>query len=501
MGARGSGVRGSTPPPLRSSPTAQTRGASGQWFSPLKPIGAFKGPPGPGATHGPGGRTHSPESKSPTAPGHLSAGRRSNSPGYSKRKTPPAPQPAADSSDDEPDAYDESSEEDGTGTLQQQEGKRARRERRRAHQEFMRRIRTEKKGIHERVTAAIFKCDDVLNDDLEAQKEEAQELRDNVQEIVDSYKVLKSKGIEELFNIKFNDHSSVLNPYYQPSVDLDEFKVDDVNDAFNKMSSTRDGVEHKAHMMIDMAIAMVNNDDSKQLLHDQQCRFVDEVNTLVKSLERVESHAKGLTQNNIDLRLQLRQAQDEARDWKRKFEKIENTKDSMSRQMAAAISQRTQALKANMSGSGGDEMSSIMDQLTQTQEHNLELKESITKLRREVVEEQVKTQKAEESIKQQNLDMQDLRQAAGPTADLIQKLRDEAENYKKGELMLRKELHASRQKIKQVRRAHRTGEFPSHRSTCSPNHLPLPTPTPFHALPLNSMRTGSSPATIWLRWI
>jgi hypothetical protein len=62
----------------------------------------------------------------------------------------------------------------------------------------------------------------------------------------------------------------------------------------------------------------------------------------------------------------------------------------------------------------------------------------------------VKTQKAEEKIKQQNLDMVDLRQAAGPTADLIQKLKDEVENYKRGELSLRKELHATRQQIKQV---------------------------------------------------
>ena len=44
--------------------------------------------------------------------------------------------------------------------------------------------------------------------------------------------------------------------------------------------------------------------------------------------------------------------------------------------------------------------------------------------------EQVKTQKAEETIKQHNLDMVDLRQAAGPTADLIQKLKDEAAEAK-----------------------------------------------------------------------
>ena len=67
----------------------------------------------------------------------------------------------------------------------------------------------------------------------------------------------------------------------------------------------------------------MNNDESKQRLHEQQVRFVEEVNTLVKSLERVESHAKGLTQNNMDLRLQLKQAQDEALTWKRKFSKIQ----------------------------------------------------------------------------------------------------------------------------------------------------------------------------------
>ena len=66
--------------------------------------------------------------------------------------------------------------------------------------------------------------------------------------------------------------------------------------------------------------------------------FFAQVNSLVKSLERVESHAKGLTQNNIDLRLQLKQVQDEMHQWKFKFLKIENTKDSMVQPLLVLIS-------------------------------------------------------------------------------------------------------------------------------------------------------------------
>jgi len=194
----------------------------------------------------------------------------------------------------------------------------------------------------------------------------------------------------------------------------------------------------------------VNNDESKQRLHEQQVRFVEEVNTLVKSLERVESHAKGLTQNNMDLRLQLKQAQDEALTWKRKFSKIEGTKDSMVRQMEAAILQRTQALKSTMSGAEGNEMSAMMDQITRMQEEKFEFNEIIAKLRREVLDEKVKTQKAEETIKSMGEDMVDLRQAAGPTADLIANLKEQVEIAKRGELQLRKDLHAAKNQIKRL---------------------------------------------------
>lgn len=64
------------------------------------------------------------------------------------------------------------------------------------------------------------------------------------------------------------------------------------------------------------------------------------------------------------------------------------------------------------------------------QEKQFEANELQAKLRREIVEEQSRTAAAEEEIKRLGNEMIDLRQAAGPTADLIKQLREDLERAK-----------------------------------------------------------------------
>ena len=71
-----------------------------------------------------------------------------------------------------------------------------------------------------------------------------------------------------------------------------------------------------------------------------------------------------------------------------------------------------------------------MDTITQMQEKQFEANELQAKLRREIVEEQSRTAAAEEEIKRLGSEMIDLRQAAGPTADLIKQLREDLERAK-----------------------------------------------------------------------
>jgi hypothetical protein len=80
----------------------------------------------------------------------------------------------------------------------------------------------------------------------------------------------------------------------------------------------------------------------------------------------------------------------------------------------------------------------------------MNLNEKISKVKREVLEEQVKNGMAEETIKKMGLDIVDLRQAAGPTADLIAKLKEDIDKAKKGEDLLRRDLHQSRIQIKRL---------------------------------------------------
>ena len=64
------------------------------------------------------------------------------------------------------------------------------------------------------------------------------------------------------------------------------------------------------------------------------------------------------------------------------------------------------------------------------QEKQFETNELQAKLRRAIVEEQSRTAAAEEEIKRLGNEMIDLRQAAGPTADLIKQLREDLERAK-----------------------------------------------------------------------
>ena len=291
---------GGTPPPLRSSPSshnlASTQNQKNEWFTPLKPISRivnFRG----------------------SSPKNKIASQVAGNPTLSQTEKGPPPATVYDS-DEEHDEDIQSSSDDGSGTTEQQEGKRLRRERRRAHREYIRNLRMEKKQIHARVAAAIFKCDDVLNDDLSAQKEEAMEVRQRVSELVIAYQEVGAQSGQQLLDIQswFNGRSDgEATVKENPVINFEEFNAgqEHVNEMLTHMSKTRESAEHKAHLMMDLALSLVNNDDSKKMLHEQQIRFVAEISSLVKSLERVESHAKGLTQNNMDLRLQLRQTQEE----------------------------------------------------------------------------------------------------------------------------------------------------------------------------------------------
>jgi hypothetical protein len=46
------------------------------------------------------------------------------------------------------------------------------------------------------------------------------------------------------------------------------------------------------------------------------------VNSLVESLERIESHAKALTSNNLDLRARLKTSDEEKYIWERKYRQV-----------------------------------------------------------------------------------------------------------------------------------------------------------------------------------
>jgi hypothetical protein len=209
------------------------------------------------------GRRGSPARGSPTRGSPLQ-GRRSNSPGSPGHFKVVAPPPRVDSSDEEGDEIIDSSSDDGTGTIEQQDAKKARRERRRQHREFIRKLRLEKKEIHNRVNQAIFRCDDVLNDDLATHKEVAQEVRESVSAIIEQYVQQNGKGLDDLIDIKtwFSRVESMDKAggrSNKPAVDLHEFEEgeNEINKIVMGMITNRDTVEHKAHLLIDVAAEMV----------------------------------------------------------------------------------------------------------------------------------------------------------------------------------------------------------------------------------------------------
>ena len=63
---------------------------------------------------------------------------------------------------------------------------------------------------------------------------------------------------------------------------------------------------------------MSDNHEIKVMMKAQQERFVNEINTLVESLERIEGHARALTANNLDLRAALRGTEDQRNIWEKK---------------------------------------------------------------------------------------------------------------------------------------------------------------------------------------
>jgi hypothetical protein len=162
---------------------------------------------------------------------------------------PPARPP--DSDDEEPADTLVSSSDDETGTMEQVAAKRARKDRRRQYRENLKNMRLQKKQIHERVHAAIFRCDDVLNDDLTALKEEASDVRQRVSQLVGAYQDLNEKSSKELVDIKSwfslvqNDKDAKRDS--KPSCDIEEFQagVDSINEIVMSMSSCRESVEHK----------------------------------------------------------------------------------------------------------------------------------------------------------------------------------------------------------------------------------------------------------------
>eukprot|EP00961_Rhodomonas_salina_P067941 912028-Rhodomonas_salina.7 len=156
--------------------------------------------------------------------------------------------------------------------------------------------------------------------------------------------------------------------------------------------------------MVETAKSIVSNDTTKQLLKDQQDRFVSEVNSLVESLERVESHAKGLTQNNQELRRQLKLLEDDKETWRRRFLAVEHKEESMVRQMEAAIVARTEALQKTMSEQAGDaaeQIHSLMERIRALQGEVFQEQENVRKREQEVVAVQAEKSKVRPSRPQE----------------------------------------------------------------------------------------------------
>jgi hypothetical protein len=163
------------------------------------------------------------------------------------------------------------------------------------------------------------------------------------------------------------------------------------------------------------------------------------------ALQRVEGHAKGLTTTNLELREALKTVEEEKLSWERRYMSLQAKEESLVRQIELAIQQRTDALQMHLAKGGAGALSQLMDQVRQ---HQLDLFAAQEMLR--FKEEELSKALSEKEILAARIasfasEMIDLRQAAGPTANLISKLKEDARSAQHNERTLREELRAMKE--------------------------------------------------------
>lgn len=368
-------------------------------------------------------------------------------PSLPSRKPSIEPEAAgSDSSNDE--------EEESTPQPSSRRSKQSKAEKKAQAEAAMNLILAERVKSMARVQAALLKCEDVVYGDYEAEKEVSDTIKNQVADLLFMHQDAQEIRDEELaalsqwFRIRTDLAKSDKDLRSGNSaIDIDEYSTDMVMSIIGQMTRMRGNLNDVSHKMVETAKSIVSNDTTKQLLKDQQDRFVSEVNSLVESLERVESHAKGLTQNNQELRRQLKLLEDDKETWRRRFLAVEHKEESMVRQMEAAIVARTEALQKTMSEQAGDaaeQIHSLMERIRALQGEVFQEQENVRKREQEVVAVQAEKSKVEERMQDMVGEMVDLRQAAGPTAGMISKLKKDLEQSHESEAGLRKELQQLR---------------------------------------------------------
>lgn len=183
--------------------------------------------------------------------------------------------------------------------------------------------------------------------------------------------------------------------------------------------------------------------DSKR----SQERFVDEVNTLVESLERIENHAKALTANNLDLRTRLKRNEEEKIIWERRYRQVEFKEDSMMKQMEEAIIARTEALQLSMSRQAGDkdqQLRYMMDQIKVQQEEHFHLMQIVRSHEHDMTQVNAEKKRLTEILEDQKYQIFNLRMAAGPMAEILERKRKENDENLEKIVMLRQDLEHAR---------------------------------------------------------
>ena len=186
-------------------------------------------------------------------------------------------------------------------------------------------------------------------------------------------------------------------------------------------------------------------------------------------MQRVEGHAKGLTTTNLELRESLKTVEEEKLSWERRYMSLQAKEESLVRQIESAIQQRTESLQIHLAKGGTGALAQLMDQvifvlsnrrprasaladdLGQVRQHQLDLFAAQETLR--VKEEELSKALSDKEILEARIasfanEMIDLRQAAGPTANLISKLKEDARNAQLNERTVREELRAMREAFK-----------------------------------------------------